>query len=334
MQSLELRPACDGVAGIIVGAMTIDQVRIEIGTRRVVVEATFIANYSEIREGQEQGLYVEEKLVLTRFADAKSREPEAARTIGCPNCGAALEKPVGDKCKYCGVAASSDIYDWKVESWTLVNSESIGPTLTGSADERGNYDPTIVAPDAKEKWAKLCADDPTMTWDRFVNRVETIFHAFQDGWSNQALERVRPYLSDSLFEIQQYWVSAYKAQGLRNVTAAARVVTMQIAKVSRDQYFEAITIRLFASSLDYTVRGDITVAGSRTKPREYTEYWTLIRTRKDSHPTPKDSGCPNCGAPLDKINMAGDCESCGVKITRGQFDWVLSRIEQDEVYAG
>jgi hypothetical protein len=30
--------------------------------------------------------------------------------------------------------------------------------------------------------------------------------------------------------------------------------------------------------------------------------------------------------------MAGDCESCGVHVTTGEFDWVLSRIEQDEVY--
>ena len=43
--------------------------------------------------------------------------------------------------------------------------------------------------------------------------------------------------------------------------------------------------------------------------------------------------CPNCGAAL-KVNMAGVCEYCRSKITSGEFDWVLSRIEQDEAYAG
>ena len=43
--------------------------------------------------------------------------------------------------------------------------------------------------------------------------------------------------------------------------------------------------------------------------------------------------CPNCGAPL-QINMAGNCGTCRVKVTAGQFDWVLSRIEQDDVYEG
>ncbi len=30
--------------------------------------------------------------------------------------------------------------------------------------------------------------------------------------------------------------------------------------------------------------------------------------------------------------MAGICDYCGAKITSGDFDWVLSRIEQDEAY--
>jgi len=32
--------------------------------------------------------------------------------------------------------------------------------------------------------------------------------------------------------------------------------------------------------------------------------------------------------------MTGHCRFCSVKVTTGDFDWVLSRIEQDEVYTG
>jgi hypothetical protein len=32
--------------------------------------------------------------------------------------------------------------------------------------------------------------------------------------------------------------------------------------------------------------------------------------------------------------MAGECEHCGAKVTRGEFDWVLSKIEQDDSYMG
>jgi hypothetical protein len=32
--------------------------------------------------------------------------------------------------------------------------------------------------------------------------------------------------------------------------------------------------------------------------------------------------------------MAGHCEHCEAHITAGEFDWVLSRVEQDESYQG
>jgi hypothetical protein len=32
--------------------------------------------------------------------------------------------------------------------------------------------------------------------------------------------------------------------------------------------------------------------------------------------------------------MAGNCTHCSARVTSGDFDWVLSRIEQDESYQG
>ena len=55
------------------------------------------------------------------------------------------------------------------------------------------------------------------------------------------------------------------------------------------------------------------------------------RYREDQLPDPPV--CPNCGAGL-AINMAGSCSACNAKVTSGDFDWVLSRIEQDEAYTG
>jgi ribosomal protein S27AE len=88
-------------------------------------------------------------------------------------------------------------------------------------------------------------------------------------------------------------------------------------------------------NIDYTVdaQGRV-VAGDRGKVRQFTEYWTLLRGKEAHGVARSDRACPSCGAPLDHINMAGNCGSCGVKLTTGSFDWVLSRIEQDEVYTG
>jgi hypothetical protein len=32
--------------------------------------------------------------------------------------------------------------------------------------------------------------------------------------------------------------------------------------------------------------------------------------------------------------MGGNCEYCDAHVTAGEFDWVLSKIEQDEAYTG
>jgi len=50
-------------------------------------------------------------------------------------------------------------------------------------------------------------------------------------------------------------------------------------------------------------------------------------------PSRVDAGCPSCGAPL-QIEMAGNCVYCRAKVTSGDFDWVLSKIEQDDSYQG
>ena len=75
------------------------------------------------------------------------------------------------------------------------------------------------------------------------------------------------------------------------------------------------------------------VGGSRTVERNYSEYWTLIRSAR-ARGTPRlDQNCPGCGAALT-LNMAGLCSHCGAHVTSGEFDWVLSKIEQDEAYRG
>ncbi len=155
------------------------------------------------------------------------------------------------------------------------------------------------------------------------------------AWSHRQWERARPYVSDSLFQMQLYWMEAYKQAGLRNVTENARITRVDVARVVGDKYYHAITVRLYATSLDYTVRdsdGQV-VGGSKSRERQYTEYWTLIRGAGAKGRPRTDKRCPACGAPL-ALNMAGNCTHCSARVASGDFDWVLSRIEQDESYQG
>ena len=185
----------------------------------------------------------------------------------------------------------------------------------------------------------MCAafeqNNPAFKWADFQARARMIFNELQEAWSTLNWERARPHETDNIFQMHQYWIEAYKRQHLRNALDQYQITAMQPVKIKQDAFYQAITLRIFAQGYDYTVNesGQI-VAGSKTNLRKWSEYWTFVRYSK-AKPTAAraDLNCPNCGAPL-KVNATGICEFCGGKITSGEFDWVLSKIEQDESYAG
>jgi len=167
-----------------------------------------------------------------------------------------------------------------------------------------------------------------------LQRARVIFFALQQGWTNQAWDTLRPYETESVFQSHRFWMDEYRKQGLRNVLGAIRLEKIELVKVAVDAAYEAITCRLHAAMRDSTVRvkdGSV-VGGNPRADRVFTEYWTFLRRPGVASAQPDDR-CPNCGAPL-KVTQAGICEYCQASITRGQFDWVLSRIEQDEDYSG
>ncbi|HVK65359.1 MAG TPA: Tim44-like domain-containing protein [Polyangium sp.] len=329
-------PAAE-VRDVVLGAMRFQAVVAQSEpVRRIELMVNFEVNYTEVSvDGEPQSYWVVETWRLVRDPDVASRPPEKTRLFGCPNCGAPQDKAIGSKCAYCGVVASAGTLDWTVFSIDIEAREPRGPMLTGTTEEVGTDLPTLIAPDAKSKWSALTEKDPALRWSSWKARVEAIFHAFHEGWSSQKLVIARPYLSDNLFQSQRYWIDTYRKQNLRNITEDARIVSIDLARVLSDAYYDAVTVRVFASCRDYTVDGDgKVVAGSETKERAYSEYWTLIRGAERRGAPRTDPVCPNCGAPNAEINMSGACGHCNAHLTAGEFDWVLSRIEQDEVYRG
>lgn len=317
------------VDGVIVGAMRVLQASAtpQTGAR---VSLEFESNYTEAG----RGCYVVERWALVRGPSAKSRTPDRVRVLGCPNCGAPQEQLFSGTCKHCQRVVNDGSFDWTVESAEVVRREERPPIVGSSAEEQGTDDPTIRDRNLPHAIAALRAKDPAFDVAQFQARVGLVFQQFQIAWSGRNLAPMRAFLSDALFTTQQYWVSAYVAQRMRNVTDGARITRLELVKVESDAFYDAVTVRLYATGLDYTVTDDGRhVSGSRTKQRAYSEYWTLIRGTNRKGPTRTDLACSNCGAPL-AVNMVGQCNYCKVKVTTGDFDWVLSRIEQDESYTG
>lgn len=334
--SLAQRPAAE-VSSIIVGAMRFVSVSgVGPNDPHVHVAVEFEANYTERQQSNAaQGYYVVERWSLSRAHGALSRTPDRAKVFGCPSCGAPLNVVTAGRCSHCNQHVNTGNFDWVVQRINLVERETRGPMLTSNVEEQGTSLPTIVDPQANRAMQDLMQRDPQFRWESFQARIGLIFSEFQVAWSSRDLKRMRPFLSDNLFQTQVYWIETYKAQRLRNVTDRTRITRLELAKAGADSFFDAITVRLYATGLDYTVSDDNNrvVSGSSSRERAYSEYWTLVRGTGRNTPTHTDKTCPNCGAPLS-INMAGHCEYCQAKVTSGEFDWVLSRIEQDESYEG
>jgi hypothetical protein len=311
------------VRGVIVGACNVVSFS---GIETPTVTAT-VQYESNITEG-DTAFYLREQWVLERRRDILSPTPDKTKADHCPRCGAALQTRTDGSCDYCGVKIESGAFHWYVRTFTILSRETRGPLLTSNVPEQGTDRPTIFQPHFAQKKTTFESEHADFTWDGFEQRVRTIANELQDAWTARDWERVRPLETESLFQMHRYWIDAYLRQNLRNIVDGFTITRIVPVKITSDAFYEAITVRLYAEGRDHTddAAGSVR-AGSKTALRRWSEYWTFIRTKI----TATAVTCPNCGASVH-AGSTGICSYCGGKITVGHFEWILSRIEQDESY--
>jgi hypothetical protein len=299
---------------------------------QVVVLLEFEAN---LTLGDRDTQYLVERWRLVRDAGVLTRASELARSFHCPNCGAPASAQGGDRCEYCGQVVGGGHFDWNVAGIDSFRVEGRELALGGTSQEVGTDWPTVFHPALAARRAELLRDDPAATDEAIAARLGLIYTEFNAAWTALDLRPVRPFVSDGLYDYLQYWIDAYRRQGLRNVLQGMRLTNITLAKVVRDRHFDALTFRIWAAGRDWTIRQDsgAVIGGNPNADRAYSEYWTLIRGAATRGRPRTEKSCPHCGASLE-VNMAGRCEHCNAKITSGDFDWVLSKIEQDDSYSG
>jgi hypothetical protein len=316
------------ISNVVIGSMQVTGLRL--GSEATRIDLRFESNVNS----EHACSYLVEEWQLERAIGVQSKSPEQARALSCPNCGAPFQSTANQRCDYCGEIVDGGRFDWYVTAVYVRDEQSRPPPLGGYAPEVGTEQPTLVSPQFPEKWASLLAEDPKLEQEAVLARIHAIYGRLNTAWVARDLASVRGDLSDGLHDYLRYWVEAYRRQGLVNYIKDAQIQRIELVKLQRDAWFDALTVRVFARGLDYTIREfDDEVVGGSSMTRYYSEYWTLIRGADVRGVARSDLGCPNCGAALT-INMAGNCEHCSAHVTRGEFDWVLSRIEQDESYLG
>jgi uncharacterized Zn finger protein (UPF0148 family) len=278
-----------------------------------------------------------ESWLFGRETMRRSKPPGAVTTFPCPNCGAPWQASATgtQACASCNEVVDNGRFDWVVEQLSVASIDERPPTLTTNVPERGTDLPTYRQRDVDDRFAQLHTDDPDLTRSGFEGRVRLVYRELNEAWSKNDLGAIRGYVSDGLFDYLSYWIDAYKRQGLRNRLTNMRITKTELAKLVRDRWYVAMTIRIWATGNDVVIHeatGKI-VRGHKSRERPYSEYWTFIRSTARKGAPVTERRCSHCGAPLE-VTMAGACTHCNAHITAGEFDWVLSKVEQDDSYRG
>ena len=310
---------------------------LEAGAAVVQVGLEFEANYS-VGSGDGGKRFAVERWLVRRAAAVRTKPPGRDRSFPCPNCGAPWQTADAagtQRCASCGEVVDNGRFDWQVVEIGLRHERSNLPSLAEDTPERGTDLPTYRDDHLDQRWLQLTAEDPAIAEASIIARLHHVYRVVNDAWTANDLGPARAVVSDGLADYLQYWLDAYKKQGLRNVLEDMRITHQVPAKLIRDKHFDALTIRIWGTGKDYVIKtaDGSHVRGSKHRERKYSEYWTLIRSAARKGPPKADGACSNCGAPLT-VTAAGACAHCGTHVTAGEFDWVLSKIEQDDSYRG
>jgi hypothetical protein len=298
------------------------------------ITVVFRANVFETSGGTRVRTFVEQALTFLAPLNYQTPEPDKLMALGCPSCGNPEELQLDGRCKSCGVMADG------TTAWQLIIVQPRKHEVKGPEQRRvGHFNRglelvTIADPNLGAGMRELTARDAAFNVAAFRARAEHIFRELQQGWAARDVARLRPHLSDGLFNSVGFALTRNDELRLQYVCADINIYRFDLARVEHDAFFDAVTARIFCTMTDYALdaQGELFKGDNKSK-RDYSEYWTFLRRSGVSGA--HDAGkCPSCGAPLDKINMAGVCGYCNAKIVSGNFDWVLAQIDQDEEYRG
>ena len=125
----------------------------------------------------------------------------------------------------------------------------------------------------------IAYSDPSFDEFRFKETVEDYFFKIQSAWTKRDLDGVRFLFTPQMLNTFQEDVNRYQTNRQINRLENIAVRQVEIVDAVQDRGVEYVTVKFFASLLDYVVdeTNNQMISGSSTDPTKFLEYWTFTR---------------------------------------------------------
>jgi predicted lipid-binding transport protein (Tim44 family) len=136
-----------------------------------------------------------------------------------------------------------------------------------------------VDKDLQEGLRQIKQMDLAFDETRFPDQVMDFFFRVQAAWANRDLSAMKHDLTEEMYRILQEDADRLKAEGRINRLENIAVRSVDITEAWQESGQDYITVRVYASLLDYMIddkTGEV-VSGSKTEPVKFEEYWTFTR---------------------------------------------------------
>jgi predicted lipid-binding transport protein (Tim44 family) len=278
------------------------------------------ANQTVADEGQDQRHA--ERWTFARGAAARTAVNGGVIAARCPVCGAELRLALDGTCAHCKASVTNGSVDWVVIDVQPANYVGY------SADSSLGF----AAPSIPEGVAALNVADKDFSLGVFEGRVKTAFLALQDAWCKQNLDAGRAFMSPGAYFTWSAQLETMAAEGRRNVMENVSVQAVQPVRIVHGRVFDDLTVRISAAAADFEIDNQGKIVFGDRSVRPFMEDWTFQRSvgvATSNKPGTLENTCPSCGAPVS-LTQIGECRYCKAAVTSGKFDWVVSRIDQED----
>jgi predicted lipid-binding transport protein (Tim44 family) len=278
------------------------------------------ANRAVADEGQDQRHA--ERWTFGRGPAARTAINGGVIAARCPACGAELRLALDGTCAHCKASVTNGSVDWVVVDVQPANY--VGYSADSSLG--------VAAVSIPDGVGALTAADKDFSMAAFEGRVKTAFLALQDAWCKQNLDAGRAFMSPGAYFTWSAQLETMASEGRRNVMENISVSVVQPVRIIHGRVFDDLTVRISAAAADYEVDQSGKVVFGDRSVRPFMEDWTFQRSvgvATSNKPGTLENTCPSCGAPVS-LTQIGECRYCKAAVTSGKFDWVVSRIDQED----